>query len=131
MITLAIDDNNDTFLDASGNVAIVDDAESLRQRLLERLQFFLGEWFLDETLGVPYFQQILQSNVDINIVSNIITNEILKESEVIRVEAPVINTTTAKKSQHPVISFDRTTRKFMYSASIVNDFTTFDLTFNF
>ncbi len=131
MITLAIDDNNDTFLDASGNVAIVDNAESLRQRLLERLQFFLGEWFLDETRGVPYFQQILQSNVDINIVSNIITNEILKESEVIRVEAPVINTTTAKKSQHPVISFDRTTRQFTYSAAIVNDFTTFDLTFNF
>jgi len=131
MITLAIDDNNDIFLDASGNVAIVDNAESLRQRLLERLQFFLGEWFLDETLGVPYFQQILQSDVDINIVSNIITNEILKESEVIRVEAPVINTTTAKISQHPVISFDRTTRKFMYSASIVNEFTTFDLTFNF
>lgn len=127
MITLSINSGDDTFLDADKNVAIVDDAESLRQRLLERLRMFLGEWFLDETIGVPYFQQILQSGVNINTVSNIITNEILKDTEVIRVQAPTLQ---ENQSQHPIISFDSSTREFMYTAGIVSIFSTFDLTFN-
>ena len=128
MITLSIKEDHDTFLDASGNVAVVDGAESLRQRLLERMEFFLGEWFLNELLGVPYFQRILQSDVDINIVSNIITNEISKDAEVIRVQSPVLS---ENQSQHPIINFDSTTREFTYSASIINIFSTFNLTFNF
>ena len=128
MITLAVDENNDTFLDQNGNVAIVDNDESLRQRLIQRLKTFLGEWFIDETIGVPYFQQILQSGIDINIVSNIITNEILKENEVIQVQAPIAS--DDNQSQHAVISFNRVSRKFTYSASIVSEFSTFDLTFD-
>lgn len=31
----------------------------IAQRLTIRLRTFLGEWFLDETIGVPYFQEIL------------------------------------------------------------------------
>ena len=128
MITLSVDENNDTFLDQNGNVATVDNAESLRQRLIERLSTFLGEEFIDETIGVPYFEQILQSGANINVVSNIITNEILKESEVIRVQAPTVSDNS--QSQHPIISFDNATRKFTYSAAIISEFSTFDLTFN-
>lgn len=29
------------------------------QDVLQRLRTFLGEWFLDNTIGVPWFQQIL------------------------------------------------------------------------
>lgn len=36
------------------------DAATL-QRVFQRLRFFLGEWFLDTRLGVPWFQQILAS----------------------------------------------------------------------
>lgn len=31
----------------------------IAQRVTIRLRTFLGEWFLDETIGVPYFQEIL------------------------------------------------------------------------
>lgn len=33
--------------------------EALRQRITIRLRSFQGDWFVDTTFGVPYFQQIL------------------------------------------------------------------------
>lgn len=33
--------------------------EALRQRIVIRLRSFQGDWFVDTTIGVPYFQQIL------------------------------------------------------------------------
>ena len=32
--------------------------EEISQRLVQNLKFFLGEWFLDQTEGLPYFQAV-------------------------------------------------------------------------
>lgn len=42
-----------------GKLSLVDGLEYTRQKLLIRLRFFLGEWFLDERLGFPYFERVL------------------------------------------------------------------------
>lgn len=42
------------------NGALVVDKDHVRQALKIRLQFFLGEWFLDLTAGVPYYQTIFK-----------------------------------------------------------------------
>lgn len=39
--------------------AVGEDLAVIAQRVLIRLRTFKGEWFLDENIGVPYFQQIL------------------------------------------------------------------------
>jgi hypothetical protein len=54
-------------------------ADVVAQRLRITLYTFLGEWFLDETVGVPYFQQIFgklrtKASVDL-IFQQIITND--------------------------------------------------------
>ena len=46
---LAIENNN--FVLQSG-------LESLPQKIREKLLLFRGEWFLNETIGLPFFQQI-------------------------------------------------------------------------
>lgn len=54
-------------------------SEVVTQRLKITLSTFLGEWFLDTSIGVPYFQQILgkgrtKSAVDV-IFQRIISND--------------------------------------------------------
>jgi hypothetical protein len=45
---------------STGNLVVVTGVDSLVQRIRTRLQTFLGECFLDASLGVPYFQQIFK-----------------------------------------------------------------------
>lgn len=47
------------------------------QDILQRLSFFLGEWFLDNTQGVAYYQQILIKNPDQSKIDAIFQNVIL------------------------------------------------------
>lgn len=61
----------DIYLDpTSGDVSIVDGLlrltesvdEETRQRLAITLGTFRGEWFLDISIGLPYFQMVLKGN---------------------------------------------------------------------
>lgn len=39
----------------NGDLAFVSGVEAVKQSLMIRLRFFLGEWFLDNTAGVDWF----------------------------------------------------------------------------
>ncbi len=41
------------------------------QRLHENLCFFLGEWFLDQRLGLPYFEQIIGQKPDLGLIDTL------------------------------------------------------------
>lgn len=59
MTSLRLDaDTGDLDL-SSGTVRLVDGADEIAQKIRIRLRFFLGEWFLDTRLGVPWFQKVL------------------------------------------------------------------------
>ena len=58
---IKLNDDNDISFDG-GVIETVDGAESVRQRLIVRLNTFLGEWFLDENAGIPYYQYVLGQN---------------------------------------------------------------------
>ena len=52
---------------------------SVSQRLVTRLKTFKGEWFMDNTYGFPYFQEVLGKKISKEDVDNIYRREILKE----------------------------------------------------
>lgn len=52
------------------------------QRLKITLSTFLGEWFLDEDLGVPYVQRIFGKQPDLKSVDVIFQTKILETFEV-------------------------------------------------
>lgn len=53
--------------------------ESVSQRLVTRLKTFKGEWFMDNTYGFPYFQEVLGKKINKEDVDAIYRREILKE----------------------------------------------------
>lgn len=75
-ISLSVDANNpnagDLYINANGTIAITQTlSEQVAQAILIRIRFLQGEWFLDPTLGTPYFQAILGQKNALSVVTQI------------------------------------------------------------
>lgn len=64
--------------------ATVEGPEEIRQHLGQRLQTFLNEWFLDLSIGLPYFEEILIKQPNQAGIESIFIDEILNCPGVIR-----------------------------------------------
>lgn len=60
-----------------GDLVTVSGADEIAQRLRIRLRLFLGEWFLDEGAGVPYWQRILGAKISKPALLSIFREQIL------------------------------------------------------
>lgn len=82
--------------------------ESIRQRILQRLRFFRGEWFLNKRAGTPWFQRVLVRAAPIGIVTTVITDAISSVEGVISVS-------------NVQSTINRETRRFTFSADITTE----------
>ena len=62
----------------NGTIAIIFGIDAIVQAIKTRLLFFLGEWFLDNTAGVPWFDSVLKKGVDPKEIASLIKTEILQ-----------------------------------------------------
>lgn len=69
---------HDLHLDSSGNLVMVGDAEAVGQHAKQRLLTYLGEWFLDADVGVPWFQHVFVRPYDEAIAGGVIKRTILR-----------------------------------------------------
>ena len=60
-----------------GQLALVSDSAAIAQAVRCHLSFFKGEWFLDITAGLPYFEQILVKNPNIPALNAVYEKAIL------------------------------------------------------
>lgn len=117
MSNYAGNENNDIYIDSSGNFVLLYDQEALGYKLTQRLRLFYAEWFLATDRGIPYFENVFGANKNNDIVASIFTNEILKESEVTAIDSVTYGT-------------DPNTRKFTYNAVVSTIYGTQEFTFN-
>lgn len=82
-MNLQTDSNGDIDIQ-NGQLVLVSGQEEIRQHLEQRLRTFLNEWFLDLTIGVPYYDEVLKKNVNPNTIDSIFIDEILETPGVIR-----------------------------------------------
>ena len=96
---LALDLDTHDLIVRDYDLALIAGIDLLRQRLKQRLWFFLGEWYLAIDQGVPYFESILGKPVDINQVEAIL-------------KATIVQTPGVEALLQFDISFTNATREF-------------------
>jgi hypothetical protein len=72
--------------------------ESIQQDILIHLRWIFEEWRLGPEFGLPYFQDILVKNPNIEIIKRDIVNEILKCDKVVRASIEDINYNPADRT---------------------------------
>ena len=89
---------------------IAEATKTVRDRILTRIQTELGEWYLDNTVGVPWYSNgsqvgILGSKMQADEISAILRRQILDVDGVVSIETFAIN-------------FDATQRKLNVSVDV-------------
>jgi len=62
---------------STGDLILLEHPDDIAQHLRIRLRFFLGEWFLDQRIGIPYFEKILIKNPNEAVIRSIYRDVIL------------------------------------------------------
>lgn len=63
MTDLLLDRDTHDLVIVNGDLVLVDGIDLIRQRLKQRLLTVKGEWFLDVTIGLPYFAELSQKGI--------------------------------------------------------------------
>ena len=105
MRTLAFNNVEGLLVGTNNSLIMLVDLNALVDKVKERLNFFLGEWFLNSNVGVPYFQQIFEKPLNSSLIVSTLNAEILKEPDVITVT-------------NSVVEYDEFTRNFGYRADV-------------
>jgi len=78
MTQLKMDINDDLAIENNSFVLTENNSdEEIRQRMIQSLKFFLGEWFLDRIEGVPYFQTVFVKGTSPDIIEAIFKEKII------------------------------------------------------
>ena len=79
-VDLLLDLNNELVID--GDLQFSSGVDAVAQTIRLKLQAFMGEWFIDLTDGVPWYQSILGQKYDQNQLLGILRDPILRVSGV-------------------------------------------------
>ena len=86
MIDIAMDPLSNDIIFSGSDLELVSDDAAIRQNLLQLLQFFLGEWFLDTTQGFPYYQIVLVKNPSLDLIQGTMIDYISNADGIVEVD---------------------------------------------
>jgi hypothetical protein len=126
-LSLDLDKSSGTYKDLlvlNNDLVLTKDANPIGtnpvlQNILQRLGLFLGEWFLDNTKGVPWLQQILVKNPDIAAIDAIILNTILGTIGVVQLNFYTFTPNFAERTLEIAFTALTTQGKVDYSGTLI------------
>lgn len=75
----------------AGRVTIVRSGDAVKQRWLVYIRTFLGEWFLDQNIGVPFVQRIFKKQVSRTEIKEVFAAASLEVPGILQVPSVVID----------------------------------------
>lgn len=88
------------------------------QDILQILRFFFGEWFMDNTKGIPWIQQIFVKNPNLAEINAILTNAIMGVKGVKSLDTFSFNYNPTARTYSVSFSVTATTGKIDWSGVI-------------
>jgi hypothetical protein len=61
----------------NGSPYFIDGLPYIRQKLSARFNFFLGEWFLNQLEGVPYYRDVFVASPNLDVIASLFKRVIL------------------------------------------------------
>lgn len=112
----------DILLGNSGDLKITDSGDieltnSVRQAIRVRLRWFLGEWRLGPDAGIPWFEEILIKNPNIDRCCQLFREAILSVEEVKNVTN--MSLTIDPKTRRAVLKFSATTEEETFNEEVL------------
>ena len=104
MLDILLDPGGDLAVSATGDISLT---ESVRQAIIIRLRWFLGEWRLGPLLGLDYWGTVLVKNPNLVKVRQAIRDEILSVEEVTGVNRVDLKADAAKRQR--IVSYEAVT----------------------
>lgn len=87
MSDISLDFQHDLDLtDPLHTISLVTGEAAIQQQLRIRMQFFMGEWFLDTQTGIPFYRDILIKNPSAALIRDIFRRAILSTPGIVSVE---------------------------------------------
>lgn len=99
---MALDSNGDMALNSAGIPFFIGSADEAIQRLRVRFLFFLGEWYRDQRLGVPYYQHVLIKDPNLVLVRSLWRQLILDTPGITSINRLTESFDRAKRELRPV-----------------------------
>lgn len=85
MIDLLLDEITGDLKIINFDLALIENRDQIAQNLAIRLRFILGEWFLDNTAGIPYYEDILIKNPNQYRVESVLKEEIYNTEGILEI----------------------------------------------
>lgn len=81
-IDLKLDTASHDLVVENYDLALVAGIDEVSQHLLVGLRLFLGEWYLDEEAGIPYYRDIMVSAPNSKVIAALLRMDILGDSDI-------------------------------------------------
>ena len=113
MLDILLTPDGDLNITEHGDIQLT---ESVRQAIRIRLLWFFREWRFAPEFGVPYWEDILIKNPNMNRIRRIIRNEVMSVDEVRDVRHLTID--VGAQSRRTVIRFEAVTSEEIYREEV-------------
>lgn len=119
IVTDASDPNFGDLDISNGEIYLVTGKQAILQNIIQRLRTFYGEWFLDNEVGLPYYQEVLVKNPDQSKIDALFINKILGTPGVTQLSTYSFSPNTTTRILSISFKCDTTDGIVNYSGSLI------------